>query len=66
MNPVLLGDFNARIGSRIADDQWCDARGPFGYDELNEVGEELLSFLAKNGTIVCNTWFMKKNTHKQT
>ena len=28
------------------DDQWCDESGPFGFGELNEAGEELLSFLA--------------------
>ena len=48
------------------DDQWCDERGPFGYGELNEAGEELLSFVAANGATVCNTWFMKKNILKQT
>ena len=32
----------------------------------NEAGEELLSFLATNGATVCNTWFMKKNIHKET
>ena len=63
---VLLGDFNAHVGSRTVDDQWCDERGPFGYGELNEAGEELLSFLPTNGATVSNTWFMKKNIHKQT
>ena len=28
---VLLGDFNARIGSREREDQWRMARGPHGH-----------------------------------
>jgi len=60
---ALLGDFNAHV---TVDDQWCDERGPFGYGELNEAGEELLSFRATNVATVCNIRFMKKNIHKQT
>ena len=36
---ILLGDFNARVGSRTVDDQWCDESRPFWYGELNEAGE---------------------------
>ena len=52
---VMLGDFNARVGSRGEGDKWWYERGPHGYGELNEDGEELLTFLAINETIVCNT-----------
>ena len=51
---VILGDFNDRVGSRSSvDDEWQDVRGPHGYGNLNEAGEELLSFLSINGTVLC-------------
>ena len=53
---ILLVDFNACVGSSSIDDQWWYERGPLGYGELNEAGEELLSFLATNGATACNTW----------
>ena len=63
---VLLGDFNARVGSRgVEDDWWCE-RGPHGYGDLNEAGLELLSFLSTNGATVCNSWFKKRDIKKQT
>eukprot|EP00117_Sycon_ciliatum_P014402 scpid95625/ scgid14670/ Craniofacial development protein 2; p97 bucentaur protein len=64
---VLLGDFNARVGSRqsgIADD-WQGVRGPHGFGECNESGAELLLFLHMNNATVCNTWFQKRAFHKQ-
>jgi len=64
---VILGDFNARVGSRGADDdQWWKVRGPCGLGVVNEAGAELLNFLLLNGTTICNTWFQKRNIHKQT
>lgn len=64
---VMLGDFNARVGSRAGiDDEWWHVRGPHGYGELNEAGKELLSFLSTNDATVCNTWFEKRDIHKQT
>ena len=73
---VVLGDFNARVGSRIAgehenddDDesgQSSNVLGPHGHGELNEAGRELLSFLSINEATVCNTWYQKKGIHKAT
>ena len=63
---VLLGDFNARVGSRNKEDEWWHERGPHGLGVLNDVGRELLSFCSVNGATVCNTWFQKKEIHKQT
>ena len=58
---VILGDFNARVGSRGGnDDPWCNVRGPHGYGESNDAGRELLAFLETNVAFVCNTWFEKK------
>ena len=64
---VILGDFNARVGSRESEDeQWSAVRGPHGYGVINDAGRELLSFLSSHQATVCNTWFMKKAVHKQT
>ena len=60
----MLGDFNARVGSREMDDEWWYKRGPHGYGDLNEAGRELLSFLSTNETTVCNTWFQKRDYRK--
>lgn len=61
---VMLGDFN---GSRVSGgEEWWYERGPHGHGALNEAGRELLSFLSINGATVSNTWFVKKDIHKQT
>ena len=43
---VVLGDFNARVGSSPGheEDEWRQVRGPYGVGTMNEAGEELLSF----------------------
>lgn len=63
---VLLGDFNARVGSRESNEQCIGVRGPHGYGVANDAGRELLSFLSSHQATVCNTWFEKKDIHKQT
>ena len=65
---VVLGDFNAHVGSRSSSemDEWGDIRGPHGMGQINNAGRELLNFLSLNEAIVCNTWFKKKDIHKQT
>jgi len=36
---VIMGDFNAHVGSRTSvDDQWVGVRGPHGLEETNEAG----------------------------
>ena len=37
---IVLGDFNARVGSRSS--QWSSVIGPYGPSELNENGEQLV------------------------
>ena len=62
-----MGDFNARVGSRVRsneEDQWERVCGPHGVGEVNEAGEELLNFLLQNESTICNTWFYKKSIHK--
>jgi hypothetical protein len=48
---VMLGDFNAHVGSRSSsDDLWADVRGPHSLVESNDAGKELLNFLYSNST----------------
>ena len=65
---IILGDFNARVGMRPAQDvdQWDRVRGPHGLGNLNDASKEFLSFLSLNEATLCNTWFMKKNINKCT
>lgn len=63
---VMLGDFNARVGSRQDGDEWWNVRGPHGFGETNEAGKELLAFLSMNEATVCNTWYEKKKIYKAT
>ena len=62
---VILGDFNACLGSRVNDEQWTDVRGPHGLGVVNDVGRAL-SFLASHQATVCNTWFKKRDIYKRT
>lgn len=63
---LLLGDFNARVGSRNEkDDMWEHTQGPHGFAEANDAGKELLTFLSLNEATICNTWFTKRDIHKQ-
>ena len=53
---LLLGDFNARVGSReYVRDQWGSVRGPHGYRVINIAAKEFLSFLSVHRATVCNT-----------
>ena len=66
---LLVGDFNARVGS--SDRQggtptWDGVRGYEGVGKLNESGEVLLSFCALNELTIMNTYFEKKNIYKYT
>ena len=64
---VILGDFNAQVGSQsVKSDQWHNVRGPCGLGQVNEAGAHFLNFLSLNEATICNTWFQKKNIHKET
>ena len=61
---VILGDFNARVGSRETDDDpWFNVRGPHGYGESNDAGKELLAFLE---TYVALVYLVREERHQQT
>lgn len=63
---ILVGDFNARVGStpREEDSVWHGVRGYHGVGEMNESGENLLSFCAMNELIVMITMFEKASVFK--
>ena len=61
---MLLGDFNARVGSgeRVGNNpSWNGVRGCHGVGKMNENGEALLTFCALNELVIMNTTFEKKN-----
>ena len=43
---------------------WMMSGGMKGYGDLNDA--DLLSFLSANKVTVCNSWFRKRDIHKQT
>ena len=63
---MLLGDFNARVGSSGDDDLWLGVRGRHGVGVCNEAGERFLEFCALNQFSIMNTWFEKKQHHLAT
>lgn len=58
---VILGDFNARVGSDHS--SLTSVLGPHGIGECNENGVRLLDFCANNQLIISNTWFQHKLLH---
>ena len=63
---LILGDFNARVGSGERGDVWEDVLGCHGVGRVNENGEALLSWCAQNEMAVMNTMFQKKRIHQYT
>ena len=66
---LLVGDFNARVGSSVRceeDPAWDGVRGLRGVGKMNEAGEALLSFCALNEMAIMNTYFQKKTSLKHT
>ena len=65
---IIVGDFNACVGSGSGgvDDDWRLVRGLHGLGQLNDAGEELLSFLSLFSGRILNTQFSKKDIHKAT
>jgi len=61
---VLLGDFNARVGTSAA--AWDGAIGVHGVGKMNENGFRLLSICSEFELVVTNTIFKMKNKYKTT
>ena len=63
---MLMGDFNARVGSGNNNDLWWGVRGRHGVGRFNEAGEGFLEFCARNELTIMNTQFEKKQHHLAT
>lgn len=60
---MVMGDFNARIGSRVQDDT---AVGKFGYGDRDERGDRLVAFAERNNLVITNSFFQKRFHRKWT
>ena len=64
---VVMGDWNARVGSNQGgDDLWDDVRGKHGLGKMNEAGLFLLSFCSAMSLTIMNTCFEKRDIYKRT
>lgn len=54
---LLMGDFNAKIGSTLNDDHNRRVVGKFGLGVRNERGERLIQFCIDNGFTITNSMF---------
>ena len=61
---LLLGDFNARVGTDYTD--WKGVLGPHGMGKMNSNGLLLLSLCAENNLTITNTLFRQADKYKST
>jgi Reverse transcriptase (RNA-dependent DNA polymerase) len=61
---VIMGDFNAKIGSRAQHED--DVMGSFGTGTRNLRGERLIRFCRENRLFITNTMFKKRSIRKWT
>ncbi|XP_029766781.1 uncharacterized protein LOC112117806 [Terrapene carolina triunguis] len=62
--PLLLGDFNARVGADS--ENWKGVIGPHGVGKMNSNGLLLLSLCSENDLTITNTLFRQANKYKTT
>ena len=60
---VLMGDFNAHVGTDT--DTWKGVIGKHGVTGLNENERYLLQLCCSNGLRIMNTFFQHREVHKQ-
>lgn len=61
---ILMGDFNAKVGKRIVEEE--RAVGDEAIGQRNENGELFVSFCEVNNLIIGGSYFKHKNIHKGT
>ena len=61
---LLLGDFNARVGTDFKN--WNRVLGHHGTGKMNSNGQRLLSLCAENDLTITNTLFRQANKYKTT
>ena len=61
---VLMGDFNARVGSDYM--IWEGVLGRHGTGKMNSNGLRFLSLCSEFGLVITNTMYQLKNKHKNT
>ena len=61
---ILIGDFNARIGSDS--EKWKGVLGSQGVGKCNANGELLLALCSEYSLVITNTIFKHKEAHKNT
>ena len=61
---ILLGDFNARVGTDC--NNWKGVLGPHGIGKVNSNGLMLLSFCGENDLTITNTLFRQADKFKTT
>ena len=59
---ILLGDFNARVGTDC--DSWPTCLGKHGVGKMNGNGQRLLELCTFNNLCITNTFFQTKPQHK--
>lgn len=62
---ILMGDFNAKIGSE-ANEVWPEAVGKYGLGEKNGRGEMLMQFCAINELVISNSFFKHRPGRRAT
>ncbi|XP_075742286.1 uncharacterized protein LOC142796007, partial [Rhipicephalus microplus] len=61
--PILIGDFNARVGKKHAEHQEV---GDYGIGTRNDKGELLQEFTERNNLRILNTFYRKRERCKWT
>lgn len=59
---ILLGDFNARVGTDC--ESWPSCLGQFNVGKMNENGQRLLEFCTRFKLCIANSFFATKPQHK--
>ena len=62
--PVLLGDFNARVGSERSG--YENVIGPHSKGDRTENGSRLLDFAKSHSLRIAGTWFQRSDHHRWT